>query len=123
MSPLLHLENRVSSLEAVVENLQKCNAGNVTAFMRLKAQASAVYSLLVEVTEQHGFSIDVLEAHLKLRSDYYLDRLLSDAEKASPAIGAALDDRDAREVPEFDGYPPLFPRETDLDSDPGEDAR
>lgn len=111
------LEKRLSCLETVVEELQRGSTGNVTAFMRMKAQSSAVYSLLIEVTEQHGFPADVLEAHFRLRSNYYLDRMLADAEKASPIIGATLDDREVAEVPEFDGFPPLFPREKNLEGD------
>lgn len=117
MSRLSDFAKRVSYLEAAVEELQRCNAGNVTAIMRMKAQSSAVYSLLAEVTEQHGLPVDVLETHFRVRSEFYLDRLLSDAEKASPTIGALLDDREVQEVPEFDGYPPLFPRGDDLDNE------
>lgn len=117
MTHLSDLEKRLSCLETVVEELQRGSVGNVTAFMRMKAECSAVYSLLIEVTEQHGLPADVLETHFRLRSNYYLDRMLADAENASPAIGATLDDRDVAEVPEFDGFPPLFPREKDLNSD------
>ncbi|MHA3775437.1 hypothetical protein ACXR0O_28285 [Verrucomicrobiota bacterium sgz303538] len=110
MSNLSDFEQRVSHLETVVEELQRGSTGNLTAFMRMKAECSAVYSLLIEVTEQHGFPADVIEAHFRVRSNYYLDRMLADAENASPIIGAALDDREVAEVPEFDGYPPLFAR-------------
>ncbi len=122
MSQLSDFEQRVSLLEAAVKDLENCNRGNVTAVMRMKAQASAVYSLLVEISERHGFPAEVISAHYRVRSDYYLDRMLSDAEKESPALGAILDDRLAEEVPEFDGYPPLFAGE-DLDNDPSETGR
>jgi hypothetical protein len=117
MSDLFDVEKRVSDLAAVVEGLQRASTGNVTAFMRMKAQVSAVYSLLFEVTEQHGFPPDVLETHFQLRTNYYLDRMLADAEDASPSIGATLDDREVTEVPVFDGFPPLFPRERGLSGD------
>lgn len=123
MSHLSDFEKRISDLEAVVAELQRCNTGNVTAVMRIKAQSSAAYSLLVEMAEQHGIPAEVVETHFQVRSEYYLDRMLSDAEKASPVIGAVLDDREVEEVPEFDGYPPLFPREEDLESDSGETER
>ena len=108
MSQILEFEQRVSRLEATVADLENCNRGNVTAVLRMKAQASAVYSLLAEMTERHGFPAEVISAHFRVRSDYYLDRMLSDAEKESPALGAILDDRQVEEVPEFDGFPPLF---------------
>ena len=117
MSRLSDFAKRVSDLEAVVAELQRCNTGNVTAILRMKAQASAVYSLLAEVTEQHGMTVDVLETHFRVRSEFYLDRMLADAEKASPMMGALLDDREVQEVPEFDGYPPLFPRGNVLDNE------
>jgi hypothetical protein len=104
-------EQRISRLEATVSNLETCNRGNVTAAMRIKAQASAVYSLLAEVTLKHGIASDVISAHLRARSNYYLDRMLADAEKESPQLGAVLDDRLPDEVPAFEGYPPLFARE------------
>jgi hypothetical protein len=119
MSQLSDVERRLSRLEATINDLENCNRGNVTAFMRLKAQASAVYSLLAEITEKHGFPAEVISAHFRVRSDYYLDRMLSDAENESPVLGAILDDRRVEEVPEFDGFPPLFAGE-DLGGGSGE---
>ncbi len=108
MDRISALEQRISQLEASVSNLEDCNRGNVTAFMRMKAQNSAAHSLLFEVTEMHGLPTDVISEHFRVRTAYYLDRLLCDAEKASPQLGAVLDDREEEEVPEFNGYPPLF---------------
>jgi hypothetical protein len=111
MSQISDCEQRIATLEAKVSDLENCNRGNVTALMRVKAHASAVYSLLAEVTERHGFPPEAIGVHFRLRSAYYLDRMLSDAEKANPMLGAVLDDRLVEEVPEFDGYPPLFVEE------------
>lgn len=111
MSDNSDLEQRISRLEATVSNLETCNRGNVTAVMRIKAQASAVSSLLAELTQEHGFAPEVISAHLRTRSNYYLDRMLADAEKENPQLGAVLDDRLPDEVPAVDGYPPLFVRE------------
>jgi hypothetical protein len=111
MSDNSDLDQRISSLEATVSNLETCNRGNVTAVMRIKAQASAIYSLLAEIAQEHGFAPEVISAHLRTRSNYYLDRMLADAEKENPHLGAVLDDRLPDEVPAVDGYPPLFVRE------------
>lgn len=115
MADHFDLEQRISRLEATVRDLENCNRGNVTAIMRMQARASAAASLLAEVTEEHGFSAEVIGAHLRARSAYYLDRMLADAEKEHPQLGAALDDRHLDEVPESEGYPRLFASE---DPDP-----
>lgn len=122
MDQFLALEQRLAQLEARVIDLETCNRGNVTAVMRVKAHASAAYSLLAEVTERHGLPAEVIETHFQVRSAYYLDRMLADAEEQDPVLGAVLDDREEAEVPEFDGYPPLFAGDEDDDeaSDSGE---
>jgi hypothetical protein len=111
------LEQRISRLEATVSDLENCNRGNVTAVMRIKAHASASASLLAEVTQQHGFSPEVITTHLRARFDYYLHHMLLDAEKQHPQLAAALDDRRPDEVPASEGYPPLFAGE-DSDESP-----
>jgi hypothetical protein len=108
MSDNSDIEQRISSLEARVSDLETCNRGNVTAVLRIKAEASAVSSLLAEVTREHGFAPEVISTHLRTRSNYFLDRMLADAEKENPQLGAVLDDRIPDEVPALDGFPPLF---------------
>ena len=119
MSNHSDIEQRISGLEARVSDLETCNRGNVTAVMRIKAEASALSSLLAEVTQEHGLPPGLIITHLRTRSNYFLDRMLAAAEKENPQLGAVLDDRVPDEVPALDGYPPLFTRE-DQDGGSGE---
>lgn len=102
-------EQRILKLENTAKLIADLEASAQRMDYRNKGDFFALYSLVSEIAEHCGVSLEHFATCHKERSLYFLDYLHRIDEDRDPNRAALFDDRNLSEIPLDASFPPLFP--------------
>lgn len=101
-------EQRLAELERLVSGMIDWQTASSRTEQMDDAKAMALFSIVQELSERSGISLEAFHAHYETRFRWWHDYYLREAENVSPGLAAELDTRTLEQSDVSERYPPLF---------------